>query len=354
MAVSEDVSAVLKRYGVDQTDHEALAKELAPLFARDQGGRKSGGKVETLDVNVVRNAEGGLGIEVDKSNVIGGSKGQKELQVGDKVVAIDGAPLGDKFVAQSLEAGKGSYVFTVERGGGGAAGSFETALLALAGDEAMRAGDSGLVAMDPIAGASAAKFVSAASGLEELGASISEEKMRGFWKLVWTNDIAFLKMGGVSGLGGLPDCYLAAHFQCYQDKIPTGQTVEIIANTNLGTHTIAHLKGTFTVGAQEDTDTGVGRHVSEIYDSTKYQGSLLTSKLLKRECVVTYVTDTLKLSRSGGEDGGVYVYTRISQEDVGKAIQDWSEKGVPGVEFKKPKWEVALPDTGPGASTLGN
>jgi len=33
-----------------------------------------------------------------------------------------------------------------------------------------------------------------------VGASISEDKMRGFWKLVWTNDVAFMKMGGVSGL----------------------------------------------------------------------------------------------------------------------------------------------------------
>ena len=33
-------------------------------------------------------------------------------------------------------------------------------------------------------------------------------------------------------------------------------------------------------------------------------------------------------------------FEKFCQEDVGKAIQEWSEKGVPGVEVKKPKWEV--------------
>jgi len=80
MGVSADVSSVLKRYGVAAEDHEALSKELAPLFQRDMVAKKSS-KVETLEVSIVRNAEGGLGIEVDKSNVIGGNRGQKELQV---------------------------------------------------------------------------------------------------------------------------------------------------------------------------------------------------------------------------------------------------------------------------------
>jgi hypothetical protein len=44
----------------------------------------------------------GLGIDVDKSNIIQGNKGQRGLQVGDRVVAIDGVRLGSKFVAQAL------------------------------------------------------------------------------------------------------------------------------------------------------------------------------------------------------------------------------------------------------------
>jgi hypothetical protein len=39
---------------------------------------------------------------VDKSNIIQGNKGQRGLQVGDRVVAIDGVRLGSKFVAQAL------------------------------------------------------------------------------------------------------------------------------------------------------------------------------------------------------------------------------------------------------------
>jgi hypothetical protein len=41
-----------------------------------------------------RHHEGGLGIDVDKSNVIFGNRGQRDLQLGDRVLAIDGVPLG--------------------------------------------------------------------------------------------------------------------------------------------------------------------------------------------------------------------------------------------------------------------
>ena len=68
----------------------------------------------------MRGPEGGLGIDVDKSNVIIGSKGQTDLRMGDRVVAIDGVRLGSQFVSQALEPGKASYVFSVERGAGGA------------------------------------------------------------------------------------------------------------------------------------------------------------------------------------------------------------------------------------------
>jgi hypothetical protein len=115
-AVSQDVSNVLLRYGVAEADHEALIGELAPLL----GGAppvSAFAKVETLEIAVVRSEAGGLGIDVDKSNVIQASPGQKTLQVGDRVIAIDGVPLGSKFVAQGLEPGKPQYTFTVERGG---------------------------------------------------------------------------------------------------------------------------------------------------------------------------------------------------------------------------------------------
>ena len=99
--------------------------------------------------------------------------------------------------------------------------------------------------------------------------------------------------------------------------------VEIIANTNLGTHTIAALKGDFTLGPAEQRE-GVGpcRTVNEVYESTKYQGALLTSKILKRECVLTYLGDQVAVKRgTGGQGGGVFIYKRLSQADASKDIQ---------------------------------
>ena len=99
--------------------------------------------------------------------------------------------------------------------------------------------------------------------------------------------------------------------------------VEIIANTNLGTHTIAALKGDFTLGPSEQRE-GVGtcRTVNEVYESTKYQGALLTSKILKRECVLTYLGDQVAVKRgTGGQGGGVFIYKRLSQADASKDIQ---------------------------------
>ena len=117
-AVSREVGDVLLRYGVAEADHEALLGELTPLLGGTAGPATAApARVERVEVTVVRGEGGGLGIDVDKSNVITASSGQKDLLVGDRVVAIDGAPLGSKFVAQGLEPGKTQYMFTVERGG---------------------------------------------------------------------------------------------------------------------------------------------------------------------------------------------------------------------------------------------
>ena len=107
------------------------------------------------------------------------------------------------------------------------------------------------------------------------------------------------------------------------DMCTMNAQVEIIANTNLGTHTIAALKGDFTLGPSEQRE-GVGtcRTVNEVYESTKYQGALLTSKILKRECVLTYLGDQVAVKRgTGGQGGGVFIYKRLSQADASKDIQ---------------------------------
>ena len=62
----------------------------------------------------------------------------------------------------------------------------------------------------------AVKLAKAAANLEEAGGALNraDDEMMSFWKLVFTNDADFLKAGGASGLGSLPDCYLAAHWLC--------------------------------------------------------------------------------------------------------------------------------------------
>ena len=82
-------SDVLKRYGVPQEDHAALVKELAPLISTAFGAAKPA-KLERLDVTVTRGESGGLGIDVDKSNVIAVVRGQPELQVAPQAKRKEG------------------------------------------------------------------------------------------------------------------------------------------------------------------------------------------------------------------------------------------------------------------------
>jgi len=93
MALTQDMSDVLKRYGVPQEDHAALVKELAPLISTAFGAAKPA-KLERLDVTVTRGESGGLGIDVDKSNVIAVVRGQPQLQVGDRLPG-QGSPRAD-------------------------------------------------------------------------------------------------------------------------------------------------------------------------------------------------------------------------------------------------------------------
>jgi len=116
--------------------HAGLIKELSTHDQSCLLDRSSKTAKIQLDIKVVRSPEGVLEIEVVKTyNIILGNRGQRELQVGDKVLAVDGVPLGSNStdtygqlaispcldLAQTLELvlpGKREYVFTVERGGG--------------------------------------------------------------------------------------------------------------------------------------------------------------------------------------------------------------------------------------------
>lgn len=74
-ALSSEVSEVLSKYGVPAEKHEALISELTPLLAKPQAAKSS-----KLDVEVVRNEAGGLGIDVDQDNVVRGNAGQPGLK----------------------------------------------------------------------------------------------------------------------------------------------------------------------------------------------------------------------------------------------------------------------------------
>ena len=90
-------SDVLKRYGVPQEDHAALVKELAPLITTAFGAAKPA-KLERLDVTVTRGESGGLGIDVDKSNVIAVVRGQPQLQVAPQAKGKDARPLTGSYL----------------------------------------------------------------------------------------------------------------------------------------------------------------------------------------------------------------------------------------------------------------
>ena len=53
--------------------------------------------------------------------------------------------------------------------------------------------------------------------------------------------------------------------------------------------------------------------------------------------------------------GSVFVYIRVPQEKLPGLIQGWIDTPPPGVAPVKSKWDIdGPPESGPGASTLGN
>ena len=132
------------------------------------------------------------------------------------MLAVNGEELGGKFLAQALPPGQPAYVFTVERGGGGSTAALEATVFELLdSDELLSTSAPALATLD-VSRPAAVKLAKAAANLEEAGGALdrADDEMMSFWKLVFTNDADFLKAGGASGLGSLPDCYLAAHWLC--------------------------------------------------------------------------------------------------------------------------------------------
>ena len=137
-------------------------------------------------------------------------------QVGDRVLAVNGEELGGKFLAQALSPGQPAYVFTVERGGGGSTVALEATVFELLDQDELLSTSAPALATLDVSRPAAVKLAKAAANLEEAGGALdrADDEMMSFWKLVFTNDADFLKAGGASGLGSLPDCYLAAHWLC--------------------------------------------------------------------------------------------------------------------------------------------
>ena len=59
--------------------------------------------------------DGGLGVLVDQENTVVTVTGQPGLQVGDKIVGIDGDPLSGRPVGQCLKPGEPQYTFAILR-----------------------------------------------------------------------------------------------------------------------------------------------------------------------------------------------------------------------------------------------
>ena len=132
------------------------------------------------------------------------------------MLAVNGEELGGKFLAQALPPGQPAYVFTVERGGGGSTAALEARVLELIDQDELLSTSAPALATLDVSRPAAVKLAKAAAHLEEAGGTLdrADDEMMSFWKLVFTNDAAFLSGGGASGLGSLPDCYLAAHWLC--------------------------------------------------------------------------------------------------------------------------------------------
>jgi len=338
-SVPPGVGEVLSTYGVEPSKHAALLSELKPLLSPGQEGEASSPELEV----VVERGPKGLGIVTDQNNIVVQNTGQPNLQVGDRITAVEGVPVTRaKGVADVLKEvlvkGQTQYKFVIERGG---KASLESVLAALARTEGDALGDAGLYAQDA---GGCGELLSVAESLEEQGGVSNAEGVLGFWKLVFTSDPTFALSGGVTGYGSAP-LKLAMHWQCFQDKDPRGQTVEMIANMDMGTHAIAAVKGDWSMSGD-----GV---LAESYSRLEYGGSLQATSPMSRDTRCTYVGETVRMARGSG---GLFVYVRITAQEAGKEIAGWLEKKVAGSVGKGPseaRWEQMSKESG-AQSTLGN
>ena len=319
-----------------------------------------------LEVEVNRGEAGGLGVVVDQDNCVVSVSAQPLLSVGDVVLAVDGEALNSRPVAQVLTPGKPQYIFSIVRPSAAEASkSLERVLLELARDVFQRQGRGtpGVYCLsdDEELGARVDNVV---ASLEEAGrgcdggaptsVSALESSLAGgyFWRLLLTSEPA-VAAGGLTGFGLAPYCSMLASFQLLKsmdEKEPTAQVVEVIANSMSGSSTVAALKGIW-----EGADAGTAdahayagapaEHVAavrETYARTEYSGA----PLAEAETVVcawacTYASERLRVCRAGaadGANGGAWrVYQRLpadkAQGEIGRLL------AMPvAVSSERPSW----------------
>lgn len=187
------------------------------LLARGRSQPSSLCAAAVVDVLVRRDPATGLGIEVDASNVVATCAGQPDLSVGDKIVAVNGEPIGEQHISAVL-APADEYTFTVERGAAGEA--LELVARKLCADIGDRSEgevrDALIERLVGVVGALEASPLCEASALD--GA------LRGFWSLAWSSDEE-QKGAGLTGYGLVPSCTVVRHWQCFAEKTPARRSL---------------------------------------------------------------------------------------------------------------------------------
>ena len=303
---------------------------------------------EAQDFIVKRGADGGLGVLVDQDNTIVTNTAQPELQVGDVIVGVDGESLSGRPISECLTPGSPQYTFSVMRPSSAEAGeSLERVLLQLVREAS---GDSPKLlcfADDEDAAARAETIVeglesaAASGGLLPSSEALGSSLRSGFWRLLLVSE-ASIARGGLTSYGLAPYCSVLASFQAFIDLKgeQTAQVVEVVANANLGSATVAALKGSWKGGD--------GAAVDERYDRTEYSGApeIGAPKIdICSSC--TYLSKRLRVIRmpaSGDKPGAWRVYGLMAadaaQMEIGRLLElpvapaarsneppDWARRG---------------------------
>ena len=331
----------------------AVVTRLAPArhAARATCIRASASEIE---ISVERTPAGALGISVDEENVVATvADDQPALRLGDKILAVAGERLDGRPLAQVLQPAE-SYTFTVLRGAADGAASLERVLARLLAEsesarDSLTPGEAAATAPGDFeaaqlrarlgmdvdeAEAAPAELPEAApaliDSLEEAGAPAdAASTLLGFWKLCWPPPAE----ADLTGYGAAPFCSVVASWTRFAEKDPTAQVVEIVANENLNAHTLAALKGEWSVAAAD----GSTRLVQDF--SRREYGGQPTVEPMLCESVLSFVGESLLLVRAGDDAEELRIFERCDGGAVQAEIGRLLEAPVKGEKLTR--WELA-------------